>query len=64
MFIKVYNKSIKLTELGVGVGDVCMVSVLEDKRRAEANSLAMLVKDVHRAEIGVCLGYSRTSPGH
>ena len=45
-------------------GHVCLVSQFQEKRRDEAHKHAMLVKDVCRAELAVCLGYSRTSPGH
>eukprot|EP01036_Dinobryon_divergens_P034581 gene34581-44707_t len=44
-------------------GHVCMVSMFEVKRRREASDLSMLLKDVQRSELGVCLGYSRSTPG-
>ena len=47
----------------LGFGHVCMVSVSKDKRRREASVLSMFVNDVHRSEVGVCLGYSRSTPG-
>jgi hypothetical protein len=45
-------------------GHVCLVTQFSEKRRDEAAKHAMLPKDVCRAELAVCLGYSRTSPGH
>ena len=48
---------------GLGFGSCCMVSVFEQKRRKEASLVGMFVKDVHRAELGVCMGYSRDCPG-
>ena len=44
-------------------GQTCMVAVPADKRRREASALELLLKDVHRSELGVCLGYSRSTPG-
>jgi hypothetical protein len=42
---------------GLGFGHCCMVSMFEQKRRKEASIVGMFVKDVHRAELGVCMGY-------
>ena len=40
-----------------------MVSLLEDKRVRISSELSMLIKDVPKAELRVCLGYSRITPG-
>jgi len=45
-------------------GQTCMVQVALDKRQTEARLSGMAVKDVHKAEQGVCFGYSRTHPGN
>ena len=40
-----------------------MVSVFEEKRRKEASAVGMFLKDDHRAELGVFMGYSHDCPG-
>ena len=44
-------------------GDVCLVSDFDDKRRRKAKVLDRDFVSVHKAELGVCLGYSREAPG-
>ena len=45
-------------------GDRCLVSVFPDKRRSVSHSSEMYVKDVPHSELGVCLGFSRSSVDH
>ena len=44
-------------------GDTCMVPVSVAKRSQIAQSASVSVKDVSRVELGVCLGFSPSSPG-
>ena len=46
----------------IGFGVTCLVGMFENKRRAEASLVDSSLSDVTQSEIGVCMGYSRSSP--
>ena len=44
-------------------GHVCLVTMLDAKRQDVAAALGMSLKDVEKAEVDVCLGFSHDTPG-